>query len=57
MLELGCSFCLVVQKELGQQAEVLGVDLVLAPVNLEHGDGTFPVDLVAGRVLQQELLI
>ncbi len=41
----------MVEKELGEQAEVLGVDLVLAPVYLEHGDGRLPIDLVPGRVL------
>ncbi len=41
----------MVEKELGEQAEVLGVDLVLAPVYLKHGDGRLPVDLVPGRVL------
>ena len=46
---------LVVQEELGQQAQVLGVVLVLASVYLEEGNGVFPVDLIARWVLVNAL--
>ena len=38
---------LVVEEQLGQKAEVLAVQLVVAAVNLEDGDRTLPVDLLA----------
>lgn len=41
---------LVVQKHLGQETEVLAVDLVLAAVDLEDGDRTIAVNLVARRM-------
>ena len=48
---------LVIEKQLGEVAKVLAVYLLLGAVDLEHGHGSVAVDLVAGRVLQQELLI
>jgi hypothetical protein len=41
---------LVVEEQLRQQTEVLAVDLVLAAVHLEDGDGSVAVDLVARRM-------
>jgi len=37
----------MVEEELGEQAQVLCVDLVYTAVDLEEGDGLFAVDLVA----------
>ena len=45
----------MVQEQLGEEAEVLGVVLVLPPVNLEEGDGVLAVDLVARRILVDAL--
>eukprot|EP00588_Corethron_pennatum_P010154 CAMPEP_0194273278 /NCGR_PEP_ID=MMETSP0169-20130528/6646_1 /TAXON_ID=218684 /ORGANISM="Corethron pennatum, Strain L29A3" /LENGTH=333 /DNA_ID=CAMNT_0039016179 /DNA_START=671 /DNA_END=1673 /DNA_ORIENTATION=- len=39
---------LVVQKELGEEAQVLAVDALLLPVHLESGDRAFPVYFPAG---------
>ena len=43
---------LVVQEQLGQEAQVLAVHLLLAAVNLEHRHAVVPVNLVARRVQQ-----
>lgn len=43
---------LVIQKQLGQEAEILGIHLVLPAVDLEEGNGVLPVDFVAGRMAQ-----
>ena len=45
----------MVQEQLGEEAEVLGVVLVLPPVNLEEGDGVLAVDLIARRILVDAL--
>lgn len=41
---------LVVEKQLGEQAQILGVALVFAAVDLEECYVPFTVDLVAGRM-------
>ena len=46
---------LVVQEQLGQQAQILGVSLVLPPVNLEEGDRLAPVDFISRWVLEVAL--
>lgn len=46
---------LVVQEQLGQQAEVLRVVFVLPTVDLEEGYGVVSVDLVARRMAQVAL--
>ena len=46
---------LVIEKELGEETQVLRVGLVLAAVDLEEGDLLLPVDLVARRVPQPAL--
>jgi hypothetical protein len=46
---------LVVQKELGQQANVLAVDFALGAVHLKHGERLVAVNLVARRVLDVAL--
>ena len=46
---------LVIEKELGEETQVLRVGLVLAAVDLEEGDLVLPVDLVARRVPQPAL--
>ena len=46
---------LVVEEELGEEAQVLAVDLVLAAVDLEHGHAAAPVDLLAGRAVHDAL--
>ena len=38
---------LVVKKELGKEAEVLAVDLVVTSVRLKHRDGALAVDFMA----------
>ena len=48
---------LVVEEQLGQQAQVLTVDLADVAVHLEHGDATAAVDLVGRWVLQATLLL
>jgi len=45
----------VVEKELGEEAQVLAVDLVLAAVHLEHAQAPVAVDFVPGRVAQLAL--
>ena len=42
--------CLVLQEQLGHQAEVLAVDLVFFSVHFEHGELVFAVDFVSRRV-------
>lgn len=42
--------CLVLQEELGHEAQVLAVHLVLLPVNLKEGQTFMSVDLIAWRV-------
>lgn len=39
--------CLVLQEQLGHEAEVLAVHLVLFPVNFEEGQAPMSVNLVA----------
>lgn len=43
---------LVVEKQLGEVAQVLAVLPLLAAVDLEHADAVLAVDLVAGRMLR-----
>lgn len=40
----------VIQEHLGEQAKVLAIDLVLASIDLEDGNGAVTVDLVTGRM-------
>lgn len=37
--------CLVVEKQFGQEAEVLAIELVVATVSLKDGEGPFSVNL------------
>ena len=46
---------LVVQEQLGQQAQVLGVVLVLASVNFKEGNGILSVDLIPWGILVDAL--
>lgn len=48
---------LVVQEQLGQQAEVLAVDLVGVAVHLEDGDVAAAVDLGGRRVAPHALVL
>ena len=41
----------MVQKEFGQQAQVLTVDLANVAIHFEHRDVVFAVDLVGGRMV------
>ena len=43
---------LVVQEQLGQQAQVLAVDFLLLAVDLEDRERVVAIDFVAGRVAQ-----
>src|SRR5690348_4023720 len=47
--------CLVIQEQLGQQAEVLTVNLVLLSVHFEDRDRIQPVNLVSWRMAQVAL--
>lgn len=46
----------MVEEQLGEQAQVLAVDLVGVAVHLEHGDVAAAVDLRGGRVPPQALV-
>ena len=46
---------LVIKEELGQQAQILAVILMLSAVELEEDNGVLAVDLVARRVPDQAL--
>lgn len=46
---------LVVQEQLGQQTQILTVQLVLLAIHFEHRQATFPVYLVAGRLTPNAL--
>ncbi len=48
---------LVVEEELGEQTQVLTVDLVRVAVHLEHGQVLAPVNLIRRRVVQTTLLL
>lgn len=48
---------LMVEEEFRQQAEILCVDLVLAAVDLEEGDGVLSIDFGAGRMIHDTLLL
>ena len=45
----------MVEKELGQEAEVLAVELVVAAVHLEDGERALAVDLLARRLATHAL--
>ena len=45
----------MIQEELGQQAQILAVILMLSAVELEEDDRVLAVDLVARRVPDQAL--
>lgn len=40
----------VIQEELGQEAEVLAVNLVVSPVHFIHRDVVLPIDLLSRRL-------
>lgn len=46
---------LVIEEELGKEAEVLAVDPIRVSVDFEHRQRTLAVDLVAGRMIQPAL--
>lgn len=47
---------LMIEEQLGEEAEVLAIDLVGVAVHLEDGDVATPVDLGGGRVSPQTLV-
>ena len=42
----------MVKEEFGKKTQVLGIDLGLVPVDLEHGMLSFSVDFISGRMFQ-----
>lgn len=46
---------LVIQEELGQEAETLAIQLVVLPIDLPDGEGPLPVDLLPGRLAGRAL--
>jgi hypothetical protein len=47
----------VIQEQLGEQADVLTVDLVDAAIDLEHGQIVLAIDFIAWRMTQRTLLL
>jgi len=47
----------VVEEELGQEADVLAIDLILVPIDFKDGDVAVPVDFIPRRVSQLALFL